>query len=316
MSRYPFEEKAFDKIQFDLPANLLELNSRLNTSARDLGQSNIDYKITSLLTVFCGNIEWYVNRIRKEKYWLRTYNFTTIALIVLLPFLILYFTHFIEAIGEKIEWESLTKASKQRDSLEYYSALIIAIFTSLLGLHKVFTSWLSKRQLLSIFHEASSELKSKFYAFEDEWNSKDLYTDAVGNTVLPDFDEAVEKAITEGRAIANAERLKYYEAIQNPGMDLSSILSNSFTQASALMKNFQSKRFVRMLEDTESHQKNLAEIKALEAKLNLLREWMTMVDADLVRIPGDRVLTQRKDDLRKQMDAVELALIQKKVVNN
>lgn len=312
MNRYPFETKTYSKLSFDSQSNLATLDKRLNV-ADSLGQSTIAFKVKSLLTVLNGNIEWYADRISKQRVWLKTYNVSTVVLIITIPILILCLTTDSKTFSFGLLKDGATS------SPESFASVAVAILTSLLGLHKVISSWMDKRKLLGVFHEASSGLKMKLYAFEDEWNSRQIYITGSTQQVEQEFDDAVEKVIEEGRAIANEERKKYFETLESPSIDLANIFTSSFTAASGLLKNFQSKRFQRKLAELEEEVKADAEqrklrteISSLENKLILLDKWLQEVLIDLAANPGSATLIARKASVESDIAIARKSLIEKK----
>jgi hypothetical protein len=302
--KYLFEAKTYNKID-NSKQNITVLDNRLGLTS-SLGTSNITNKVNSFVAVYNGNIEWYIKNISQEKGYRNWYIVLTVFLIVFIPIAILL---------------SNNLMVNAKEGVEYFSGLAVAILTSLLGLHKVMNAWLGKRKLLSIFHQASADLKSKFYAFEDEWNNRatEIFKSGSTTDVTKEFDQAIELAITEGRGIANNERKQYFEHIENPEIDLGNILSTSFTQASGLLKNFQSKRFTRRLEEIEAEYKADAEkkklkteIASLEKELILYQEWLDEVDSILTISPSNPTLTKRKSKIESDIETTKSALIKKK----
>jgi hypothetical protein len=302
--KYLFEAKTYNKID-NSKQNITVLDNRLGLTS-SLGTSNITNKVNSFVAVYNGNIEWYIKNISQEKGYRNWHIVLTVFLIVFIPIAILL---------------SNNLMVNAKEGVEYFSGLAVAILTSLLGLHKVMNAWLGKRKLLSIFHQASADLKSKFYAFEDEWNNRatEIFKSGSTTDVTKEFDQAIELAITEGRGIANNERKQYFEHIENPEIDLGNILSTSFTQASGLLKNFQSKRFTRRLEEIEAEYKADAEkkklkteIASLEKELILYQEWLDEVDSILTISPSNPTLTKRKSKIESDIETTKSALIKKK----
>lgn len=302
---FPFEEVAFNKTLPRLEKNRTILEDRLNLDPDDLKNSNINYKVNSLLQIFHGNIEWYQRRIKKERFWLRAYNVSTILLIILIPVSILLIT-------EILSQSRLINVN----TIQFYSSLFIAFLTSLFGLHRVITSWIGKRKLLSVFHEASSRLKARFYQFEDVWNSKRPIFKYGSSEVKEEFDSTVENVITVGRKIANDERSKYFQFIENPGIDLGNIFTNAFKDATSVFNNFQSRRLGKNLEELKEHSELEKEIAVLEKESDLLNQWLQEVNNLLATKPQNpdvvASLTAKKKTIEGKIDAVREVLTKKK----
>lgn len=297
MGNYSFEKFTSHKIESS-DADLKILDERLNLKG-SLSQSNIKNKINSLFVVYHGNINWYLEAIRREKIYKTVYMIFTALMIILLPIGLLLFSEAASYINSEL-------GEEENKGIEFYASFLIAILTSIFGFHQILNAWLAKRKLLSIFHEASSGLISNLYAFEDKWNNVNIYDSAKSDVVTQEFDDDIEKIVSEGRQIFNNERKKYYEFIENPEVDLGNIFSTSFGSASNVFSNFKSKRFERKLIEREAEIKGVNERKELVRSITSLNNEITELQIRLAELKREMELASKEEKTSIQIRCINL----------
>lgn len=308
--RYEFEKKTYNKTEvskndFDV------LDKRLGlTPDQPLDQSKAKNKVASFMTIHHGNINWYIKAIGNEKNWKTGYMVATAMLVLLLPVAIFCFTDIVSGLNEG--WDG-------KKDVEYYSSYSLAVLTGIFGFHRIMNVWLAKRKLLSIFHEASAGLKANLYAFEDRWNNGGIYKSGSTTEVTTEFDTDLEKSITTGRSIANQERKKYYEYIENPEVDLGNVFTSAFASASSMMNNFRSKRLERELLVLEKERDNAQqkqdlenEVSALKKEFESLKDLKAVTQANIsVSNPVPASLTNMLAEIESKMNTIQITLTQK-----
>ena len=236
------------KIKFD-PAVVNSLDDDLKDSIQDYVKE------------FPLNILWYQDKIKKERNNKRWAFILGLVLLATLPFAI-YFV-------------------STRDSFYNSSSSIITIFlTVILAFYKTVTSWIENRKFQGIFWKASSELKSKLFQLEDEWEGK-----VINQEKLKEFKERLDLEIIEARKIVDAEKDEYFKNYSFPKVELSSVLTSSKTEIQQLVKDFQSPHYQKLA--TEEKRKLTAEtirkeIKSFEKSIELEQERIKQLETDLL----------------------------------
>lgn len=314
MKKYPFEEQAYNRIEKNQNVLRQTLGERLNVITSSDGEETYHdfsggekYKIEAFLSTFNGNINWYENEITEENEKIKNYKRLTVFLIALIPVSVLTIT-------------IITSNSPSVKTLESVSSLVVALLSSIIGLHKVTSQWIDRRKFLSNYHQATSDLKSRFYEFEYEWNDRDIL-DSEGQ-ILKDFDQALEQVISDGRRIAAEERQGYFEALESPTVDIGNILSSSFTSASGIFDNFKSKSHERRMQELENEQQEIKDMNSLlqdisesEKEIELLSRRKDSLASEFAneKDPKEKVkLRSRMDAIVEKLDEKEVDLIGKK----
>jgi hypothetical protein len=157
------------------------------------------------------NIDWYVHRLERERRLQLMFTAFSVVLLVGIPPLI--------ALLSKIDKDTASTA-----------AVITAMITGILAIHKTLAAWLDKRQLFGHFWRASAELKEVLYSFEQTWVDKTVQ----GDMAQPEFLQAVQTDIARARQIVRAERQGFYEIYQSPAFDVFQRLNDALGQGQAL----------------------------------------------------------------------------------
>ncbi|GAB5526604.1 MAG: hypothetical protein Roseis2KO_44760 [Roseivirga sp.] len=308
--RYELKKKTYNKTEvskkdFDVFDKRLGLST-----AQSLGQSEAKNKVASFMTTHQGNINWYTKAIGYETNWKNGYRLITVLLVLFLPVTLFCLTDFISYVSPELADDK---------GAEYYSSYSLAVLTGIFGFHRIMNVWLAKRKLLSIFHEASAGLKANLYAFEDRWNNGGIYKSGSTTEVTTEFDTDLEKSITTGRSIANQERKKYYEYIENPEVDLGNIFTSAFASASSMMTNFRSKRLERELlvlekdrDDARQREDLENEVSALKKQFESLKYLKAVTQANIsVSNPVPASLTDMLAEIEAKMNSIQITLTQK-----
>jgi hypothetical protein len=161
------------------------------------------------------NIDWYVRRIERERRLQLLFTVFSVVLLIGIPPLI--------ALLSQIGKDALNTA-----------AVVTAMITGILAIHKTLAAWLDKRALFGHFWRTSAELKEVLYSFEQTWAGRAV----TGQTVQPDFLLAMQSDIARGREIVRAERQGFYEIYQSPAFDVFQRLNDALSQGQSLAQQF------------------------------------------------------------------------------
>jgi hypothetical protein len=161
------------------------------------------------------NIDWYVRRLERERRLQLMFTGFSVVLLIGIPPLI--------ALLSQIGKDTVHTA-----------AVITAMITGILAIHKTLAAWLDKRQLFGHFWRTSAELKEVLYSFEQTWAQKAVD----GQMVQPEFLLAIQTDVARARQIVRAERQGFYEIYQSPAFDVFQRLNDALGGGQLLSQQF------------------------------------------------------------------------------
>ncbi|HWN71175.1 MAG TPA: hypothetical protein VNM90_26235 [Haliangium sp.] len=248
------------------------------------------------------NIDWYVRRLERERRMQLLFTAFSVVLLIGIPPLI--------ALLSKIDKDTASTA-----------AVITAMITGILAIHKTLAAWLDKRQLFGHFWRTSAELKEVLYSFEQTWADKAV----LDGVAQPEFLLAVQTDIGRARQIVRAERQGFYDIYQSPAFDVFQRLNEALGQGQTLAQQLRSpsldERAAR--EQTAVQRKQSAET-ARRRKLELEAEiqgLLRLVDEQTQALSGAdpvararieqniELLHQGVDQARREMVKVDAELV-------
>ncbi len=215
---YCFEGKARKDSQRTREASENALN--VFAGRLQLGQPNqfnstekellLDYMIHCAL-----NIDWYENRIKKEKRLRFLFTAITLFLLALLP-IILFFV-----------------SAKIKANAEVVTAQITTALTGFLAVHKALSSWLEKRKVMGLFWSASSELKENLYSIESKWKGKAREKGRLKEEFMAD----IQQGVTLATAVVKKEQKEFFETnYALPSTDFAQLVKDSSAAAKDMSK--------------------------------------------------------------------------------
>lgn len=257
LSNYSFEGESSNRLDVSaLSSNRNTFLKNLGATEEEIAQLPEEETIDEFLIQYCSNIDWYQKRQTRENNYRKLYNILSIALMILIPAGIFIISLLFST-----------------SNVELVSSSVATILTSVLAIHKTFSSWIEKRKLNTLFHSAASKLKTRLYELEEEWNSRLAFVDWNGEIQFsPEFLKSLKEGVKYARTVLDDEKQAYYELIAFPKIELSSLLSSSQSEAQSHFTNFQSSSFKRAAEvarlasekkmETKEWQLNMAETQA------------------------------------------------------
>jgi hypothetical protein len=208
------------------------------------------------------NIEWYNQRLVREKRLRIGFTLISIGLLAVIPVAVLF----------------LSKLFQDASALT-------AGLTGLLGVHRSFSAWMDKRRLVGHFWAAQSDLKELLYDVESRWQDHRAdggNADARLAEVLVDLDASVDRA----REIVRAERKAFYELWSPPPIQIANVLRSARKDASGLVDDF--------APELRAKEKHAADLRAAEDAVvranSLDRYFAGLLDSE------KRELKSRKDE--------------------
>ncbi|MCK4465081.1 MAG: hypothetical protein KAU83_05160 [Bacteroidales bacterium] len=235
------------------------------------------------------NIDWYEERLKKERNY--RYIFTTIslALLLLIPIGILYLTQLPGISGSSV------------------AAQITAVLTGLLAVHRSLSSWFSKRQLMGHFWKASADLKESLYSFEERWRGNAV---TENNKLKDDFVKGVYNGIDYARKIVKEEKINFFKLHSLPSIDLGRTLKEATADAKSLFTTHISPDLERE-QARETLEMNILklekEINGLDILINEKKELLNK--SSVSEMP---FLKSRIETLETELDTRKLQLYKEK----
>ena len=262
MNNYSFEKSSSNRLDTStLQSNTEAFLGNLGATKDEIRDYKSNKVISEFLIQYCSNIVWYQKRQKKENNLRKLYNILSLTLLVIIPLGIFFITN-----------------QFADQNAELISSSIAAILTSVLAIHKTFATWMEKRKLNTLFHSASSRLKSRFYEIEEKWNDRLAFVQSENAISLKsEFLADLEMAVAYVRTVLDEEQLAYYELIAFPKIELSNLLKTSQADAESHLTKFQSSTFSKALKVAKL--KTEKELESKELALDL-QKWV--VNRDLL----------------------------------
>jgi len=128
-----------------------------------------EHLLDSFATHLMGNIHWYEKKVVKEKSIRLIYIFLSLSLLLLIPV----------AVAAIAKTGSL-------------AAEVTVVLTGILALYLSATKWLQARNLIAIYWQTKSNLKSRLYALEDKWYHQEDWSETQIQALAADLKAAVK----------------------------------------------------------------------------------------------------------------------------
>jgi len=128
-----------------------------------------EHLLDNFATHLIGNIHWYEKKVIKEKSTRLIYIFLFLGLLLLIPVAV--------------------AAISKTDSLV---AEITVVLTGVFALYISLIKWLQSRDLIAVYWQTKSNLKSRLYALEDKWHQDKEWSEARIQVLVEDLKAAVK----------------------------------------------------------------------------------------------------------------------------
>lgn len=141
----------------------------LDRKKNDPNQLLQEHLLDNFSTHIIGNIHWYEKKVIREKSSRLVYIFLSLVLLLLIPV----------AVATISKTGSLV-------------AEIMVAITGLFALYISLIKWLQSRDLIAIYWQTKSNLKSRLYALEDKWYHDEPWTEVRVKALAEDLKVAVK----------------------------------------------------------------------------------------------------------------------------
>ncbi|MCI5208752.1 MAG: hypothetical protein D3910_08150 [Candidatus Electrothrix sp. ATG2] len=233
--------------------DFVELKKNLALKKED---ESLDSELLLLVTHFHNNISWYRTRITRDQKRQKRFFVFSLVLLLMIPITVFGLTQ----VGTSSH--SVNEASR-------IAAQLTAVFTGLIAFHNILREWFVGQNGITSFHEASSNLQSRLYTFEDDWK-----------TLTPeqyeDFKNAIKEEVTYARGIVAKEQKLYFQRMANfPVIDLGAVLSTAGKTAAGFVtqhRGTQTEREIAHAEATDAVKTREALVAGYETSLRNKKE--------------------------------------------
>jgi hypothetical protein len=217
-----------------------------------------DISLTSFIVTHHLNIEWYDARIRKERKLRATFIAGSLVLLIAIP------------VATFAASESMSAGSPSVVGVQ-----LTALLAGVIGVQNALRGILEKRNLLSIFHKASAQLKRAVYDFERRWAGC-VPGDDAGAGDLERFRLDVDNATHKAREVEREEEAQYFDAIAGtPLPDLRSAITEAAQAASGIVSRF------GVSESPRARASHVVDTRVLREKVNVLRAKLATLESNL-----------------------------------
>jgi len=171
-----------------------------------------------------------VKRRKREVYWYRSYIGLTVGLVILVPVV----SVFIPAVALESVLEAKPGTGVNAPEVPtsvVISAQLTALIAGIYGVHRLFSSWLFRRNSAYAFWKAGAELKKILYTIEERWRGQTV----VGDILDPNFLRDLKQGKAAAQEILRAERDTFFSAYEKIAVDLQDVVTRSTTGAAAVV---------------------------------------------------------------------------------
>lgn len=198
-------------------------------------------------------ILYYVRERRKEEDRYKCYMILTVLLVVAIPIV----TALLPLLP--ILLPSLTPM-REVPSSTVISTQIIAVIAGVFGVHRLYSTWMFRRNSAYAFWQASAQLKTLLYSLEQRWARQVLLADK--KTLNPLFLQALKDGRTAAEDVVTKEQDSFFQALGNIKVDLQDIVTKA-VEASGVVT---SKLTEPVLKEIVSREQKTAQIQSEVAK--------------------------------------------------
>jgi hypothetical protein len=238
------------------------------------------------------NIEWYRQKLEKERRLHSNYVRLSLGLLALVPAVVLGLNWLGGLLGEG----------------EAMTASVMAILSGVLGLHRGFSAWMNQRKVISIFWTAHADLKELLFTMEAKFDKESVDEWTEDDKAL--FMKEVRRTIHQARVIGRKERTHFFNSYAYPSFELKSLFDSGRSTTTNLIEAHTDPR--AEAEKAKSTKKaKLAALRAEEASLRFELDAWTAQLAVLRGEASDSTTQARIGTAIAKIDAAEAALIAK-----
>jgi len=233
------------------------------------------------------NILWYELKIKQENAYRLLYATVTAIFVFGVPIVIGYVTFFAKDLDYS--------------ATEFIGTSLTVLLASIIGVHKMISSWMEKRKYRSHFFQAKTDLQDILFALVERFNELVVIDDEIETqqsegspigtdnsdtqvteathkpaksavklnyTLSGEMIDELENAINESRKIVRKETKAFFEMSATTTFDLGNILTQSGETAKNIVSTFRSHSYDLDKKKEAAEKAKADKSKAHEAQLN------------------------------------------------
>lgn len=238
------DEKAFaDRLEFKLDKN---------------SPPHVKRVVRAYVIAVHRMILYYVTKRKEEETRYKWYMIGTGLLVVALPIV----TAVLPSLMKDVAQNSII------------STQIVAVIAGVFGVHRMYSTWMFRRNSAYAFWQASAQLKTLLYSLEQRWAQRAL----VGSSFDPLFLKALEDGKTAAEEVVTKEQESFFQALGNLKVDLQDIITKAVEGSGGITS--------KLAEPV------IKEIAAREQKTAQIQGEVTKAREELVTLLGKRKLIE------------------------
>ena len=305
------EDKRFFDIREDLTKNdELEFARRLGFDIKDpsLCSLNSCRIINGFVRAVHHNILWYVRSRKRQVIWYRWYMVLTVVLVILVPLAPLFISS--SVLDTALESNSGADGGlSEFPTSIFVSAQLTALIAGIYGVHRLFSSWLFRRNSAYAFWKASAELKEILYTIEERWEENT----ALGGVLDPNFLRDLKQGETAARGILRVERDSFFSAYEKTSVNLQEVVTKSTSGAGTVVGMIADPIFKKVAENVKLKADQRGAINTARGRVvNLLSQRRQLAER-IARGKAKSLLIT--DPARKQPQAEQVKADQRELAN-
>ena len=302
---YAFERhdtRNLDLLQEPKQDDEVEFARRLGFDLKDESQCSPRARrvIGEFVEAVHRNILWYVKRRKREVGWYRCYMGLTAGMVVIVPAVSVLIPA--QALDSVLQPEA-TVAGTAPDvpTSVVVSAQLTALIAGIYGIHRLFSTWLFRRNSAHAFWKASAELKEILYGIEGRWRGQTLIDGALDHNFLRDLTQAKAAA----QEIVKSERNTFFAAYEKVSADLQGIVTKGTTGAAAVVGKIADPILKKVAEQERRKADQRAAITAARGRIVNLLTQRRQLNEQVARSQAMQQLTKDAGHRRQLIEQLQ-----------
>ncbi|TXG84167.1 MAG: hypothetical protein E6R14_05330 [Thermomicrobiales bacterium] len=271
--------------------------ARLQFNLDNHSPPHVKRAVRAYVTAVHRNISYYVAQRKDEEKRYKDYMYWTVGLVIAIPIataLLALIPRFFDVM-------------QGINTSEVLLTQIIAVMAGVFGVHRLYSTWMFRRNSAHAFWQASAQLKTLLYSFEQHWAQRVL----LGTT----FDPLFLKALEEGKAAADEvvakEQDSFFQALGNLQVDLQDIATKAVEASEGISTRLAEPILKQIAAREQKSAQILGEASKAREELVALLAKRKLIEEMIARLKNRSLTetsTDRRSDLNGQIKNAEARL--------
>lgn len=177
------------------------------------------------------------------------------------------------------------------------STQIIAVMAGVFGVHRLYSTWLFRRNSAYAFWQASAQLKTLLYSFEQRWAQRVL----VGTNFDPLFLKALEEGKAAAEEVVTKEQDTFFQALGSIQVDLQDLTTKAAEASGGITTKLTEPIFKELVAREQKTAQVVGEASRAREELVALVAKKKLIEELIGRLKN-RSLTETNADRRNDLD--------------